>query len=408
MKSEIRLFAALGPGDIVGAHRSQLAGKEINVTSIAFSEQLFAYCHLRQIETLAISSNERIDQLSDGCIAMENRAKPLRHRGGIQFHLSLILYSLYLAVRARRFRADIAIVDSGTTHHFALVLFALLGIPVAINLHNVLWPAGFPPQGIVHRAVRFLNGLLFRYVAAGAIGVSPECERQILSESRRRTPFFQYRCQFGIRGFQLSKPYVDGAFRIAFVGRAEASKGILDIARMAADLKTHATTKVIFDICGEGPALPALKQLVERDGLADELIIHGHLKRDALLEVYSHCHAVIVPTRSSFTEGMPQVCAEAVLTGIPVITSQVANAFDVIGDAAIRAETDDAASYVRAIQSLIQDPELYRRARSECSKVAPQFLDRAQSYPAALDRLLERVLAQPALSDYTVVFSKIE
>ncbi len=407
MKDGIRLFAALGPGDIVGAHRLQLAGKEINVTSIAFSEQLFAYCHLRQIETLAISSNERIDQLSDGCITMENRARPLRHRGGVQFHLSLILYSLYLALRARRFRADIAIVDSGTTHHFALALFAMLGIPVVINLHNVFWPAGYPPQGIVQRMIRCLNGLFFRYVATGAIGVSPECERQILSESRHRMPFFQYRCQFS-RGFQLSKPYVDGAFRIAFVGRAEASKGILDIARMAVDLKTHASAKVIFDICGEGPALPALKELVQKDGLTDEVIIHGHLERDALLDVYSHCNAVIVPTRSSFTEGMPQVCAEAVLSGIPVIASQVANAFDVIGDAAIRAETDDVASYVRAIRSLIQDPDLYRRSRSECPKVAPQFLDRAQSYPAALDRLLARILAQPALSDYTAIFSRIE
>ena len=157
-----------------------------------------------------------------------------------------------------------------------------------------------------------------------------------------------------------------------------------------------------------GPALPALKELVQNDGLTDEVIIHGHLKRGALLDVYSHCHAVIVPTRSSFTEGMPQVCAEAVLSGIPVIASQVANAFDVIGDAAIRAETDDVASYVRAIRSLIQDPELYRRSRSECPKVAPQFLDRAQSYPAALDRLLVRVLAQPALSDYTAIFRRIE
>jgi glycogen synthase len=125
-----------------------------------------------------------------------------------------------------------------------------------------------------------------------------------------------------------------------------------------------------------------------------------------LLNVYSHCHAVIVPTRSSFIEGMPQVCAEAVLSGIPVITSQVANAFDVIGGAAIRAQTDDVASYVRAIRSLIQDPELYRRSRSECPKVAPQFLDRAQSYPADLDRLLTRVLAQPVVSDYTAIFQR--
>jgi hypothetical protein len=39
MSDGLRLFVALGPGDIVGARRSQLAGKAINETSIAFSEQ---------------------------------------------------------------------------------------------------------------------------------------------------------------------------------------------------------------------------------------------------------------------------------------------------------------------------------------------------------------------------------
>jgi glycogen(starch) synthase len=112
MSDELRLFVALGPGDIVGARRSQLAGKAISETSVAFSEQLFAYCRLRNIKTLAISSNSRIDQLEEGAVTIENRAKPLRGRGGIQFHLSLILYGLYLAARARRFRADVAVIDS--------------------------------------------------------------------------------------------------------------------------------------------------------------------------------------------------------------------------------------------------------------------------------------------------------
>lgn len=407
MSDELRLFVALGPGDIVGARRSQLAGKAINETSVAFSEQLFAYCRLRNIQILAISSNSRIDQLEEGAITIENRAKPFRDRGGIRFHLSLILYGLYLAVRARRFQANVAVIDSGTTHYFALAFFRALGIPVVTNLHNVLWPRGFPPQGKLHRTIRFLNSLFFRYVAAGAIGVSPECERQILCESRGRMPFFQYRCQFRPHGFRLSEPDKTGVFRIAFVGRAEANKGILDIPRMAADLRTRSPVKVVFDVCGDGPALPELKDIVRQEGLADEVFVHGRLERDALLDVYARCHAVIVPTRSTFTEGMPQVCAEAVLSGIPVVTSEVANAFDVIGGATIQAGADDVASYVSAILSLIKDRALYEKLQSECPKLALQFLDRSQSYPAALDRLLEPVAGQRRLSGYTEVFSQI-
>jgi len=407
MKGELRLFAALGPGDIVGAYRAQLAGSTINETSIAFSEQLFSYCRLRNIKTLAISSNGTLDQLDDDCISVENRAKLFRGRGGIRFHLSLLVYGLYLAIRARRFRASVAVIDSGTTHYFALVFFRALGIPVVVNLHNVLWPRGFPPQAKLQRAIRFLNSLFFRYVAAGAIGVSPECERQVVSESCGRVPFFQYRCQFKNEGFRTPQPHKPEVFRIAFVGRAEANKGVLDIPRIANILQARSPARVIFEICGDGPALGELKRIVRDERLEDEIIIHGRLERTALLDVYARSNAVIVPTRSNFTEGMPQVCAEAVLSGIPTITNEVTNAFDVIGPATIQAMTDDVESYAEAIMKLLESRPLYDQLLSECPKLAPQFLDRSQSYPAALDRLLELIIGERQLSDYSQIFETI-
>lgn len=407
MRTPLRLFVALGPGDIVGARRSQLAGKAINETSIAFSEQLFGYCRLRNIQTLAISSNSRGDKLEERSIIIENRAKPFRDRGGVWFHLSLILYALYLAIRARRFRAHVAVIDSGTTHYFALFFFRALGIPVAVNLHNVLWPRGFPPRDKSHRAVRFLNSLFFKYIAAGAIGVSPECERQIVAEFAGNMPFSQYRCQFKRAGFRSPEARTAGVFRIAFVGRAESNKGILDIPQLVHDLRIRTQAKVIFEICGDGPALPDLKNIIRREKLDDDVIVHGRLERDALLDVYARSQAVIVPTRSNFTEGMPQVCAEAVLTGLPVITNEVTNAFDVIGPATVHAITDDIPSYVNAILSLIENPLLYERLHARCPTLALQFLDRSQSYPAALDRLLESVTGQRQLSCYTEVFCEI-
>lgn len=407
MTQALRLFTALGPGDIVSARQKQLAGEAVNETSIAFSEQLFAYCRQQKIQTLAISSNARTDRFEDGHIAMENRPKPLRNRGGLAFHLSQVLYGAYLAMRARRYRADIAIIDSGSTHYFALVLFRLFRIPVAVNLHNVLWPVGFPPRGRIARTIRSLNRLFFRHAAAGGIGVSPECERQVLFEADNRIPFFQYRAQFKRNGFRLAQPYHGGAFRLAFVGRAEENKGLLDLARMAAILKTRAPADVVFHVCGDGPALPELRQIVARQGMTDTIVVHGRLERDALLDVYAQSHAVIVPTRSNFTEGMPQVCAEAMLSGLPVITSQVANAFDVIGEATLRAETDDIQSYVDAIVRMMEDAALYESLRANCDRLSLQFLDRAQSYPAAVDRLLSTVAGNDPTDQYDGIFEKI-
>ena len=97
----MKLFSALGPGDIVAAHRAQMSGKVIvSETSIIFSGQLIEYCRERNIETLAISSNPRVDELSDGIIHLENRPRRWRAAGGIRFHLSKISYAGYLAWRA--------------------------------------------------------------------------------------------------------------------------------------------------------------------------------------------------------------------------------------------------------------------------------------------------------------------
>jgi glycosyltransferase involved in cell wall biosynthesis len=400
----LRLFAALGPGDIVGARQSKIKGMPIKETSIAFSEQLFSYCRKRGVKTLAISSNSRIDQLKDGDIILENRPKAMLG-GGIRFHVSQITYAFYLAARAHRFGADIALVDSGTTHYFALAIFRLLGIPVVVNLHNVLWPCGFPPAGVVARIVRTLNQLFFRYVAAGAIGVSPECKRQMLSESAGRIPFCEYRCQFELDGFKLSSPYKAGPFRIIFVGRVEINKGVFDVLEMAKALRTQSPVPVIFDLCGDGTALPALRTAIHQNGLTDSVTAHGRLERERLLQFYATSHAAIIPTRSNFTEGMPQVCAEAMLSNLPVITSQVANAFDVIGPATVAAETDNIESYVTSILSLVENQELYAKLRAECPRLSLQFLDRSKSFPAALDEVLCSRLPLPRLNNYDQLFA---
>jgi len=408
MMETLRLFAALGPGDIVRARRNRAAGLAVSETSIAFSEQLFAYCRHTQIKILAISSHEKPDRLEEENLTLENRPKPFRGRGGLMFHLSQIVYAADLAFRAWYFGAELAIIDSGTTHYFALTLFRLLGIPVAVNLHNVLWPRGYPPKGMVGKSIRNLNQVFFRYAAVGAIGVSPECEAQVLLESRGAVPFFQYRCQFDSVGFQPADRYRGGTFRIAFVGRAEQSKGLLDVAEIASALRNRSSVKVVFEVCGDGPALPRLMEVVKRRQLDETVLIRGRLERGALLQVYARSHAVIVPTRSNFTEGMPQVCAEAVLSDLPVITSQVANAFDVIGASTLRSETDDVQSYVTSIMSLIEDRSLYQRLRTECGSLSLQFLDRSRSYPAAVDRLIGAIFGRALLADYAGLFGEAD
>ena len=150
------------------------------------------------------------------------------------------------------------------------------------------------------------------------------------------------------------------------------NKGLLDIPKIAKELNERSSVPVIFQVCGDGSALAELRETIERQGLQDVVIAHGRLERGRLLEIYADSHAAIVPTRSNFTEGMPQVCAEAVLSDLPVITSKVANAFDVIGPATVPAETDDFESFGVALLSLIEKPVIYAKTRSACAELSRQ------------------------------------
>lgn len=57
-------------------------------------------------------------------------------------------------------------------------------------------------------------------------------------------------------------------------------------------------------------------------------------------------------TRRDFCEGMPLVCAEAMLSGKPVVTSRLSNALPVIGDTILEAQPEDIKSYAHAVRRL--------------------------------------------------------
>src|ERR1700692_329719 len=221
----MRLFAALGPGDIVAAQRKQLAGTDItHVTSIFFSGQLFEYCRHRGIDALFTGINPNIDELVTPKITLRNVPRIWERAGGWRFHMSRMVYAVYLAWMARKFRADFALIDSGSAHFFALAVFKLVGIPVAINFHNVRWAQGFESCGRLNRVMRALDSWFFRYVAVGATGCSPECGTQARSYGANHLPYFGWCGQFATGGFSTGNPGPRDPLRLVFAGRIGAQK----------------------------------------------------------------------------------------------------------------------------------------------------------------------------------------
>ncbi|MGH7291819.1 MAG: glycosyltransferase, partial [Myxococcota bacterium] len=294
-----------------------------------------------------------------------------------------------LLLSAIRFRATHALIDSGTTHWFGLWLFRLFRIEVVPNFHNVYWPAGHEPQGRAKRAVMWLDGLFFRHGVRKVLGVSPECGRQASLLARGTTTFFDYRAQF-VRGDfgVLSRPVLSWPMRVVFAGRVEENKGVFDILAICEALEARAPGRFVFDICGGGGAFDALLAEVERRRLGGRVVLHGKLIRPELLKVYGASHLVIVPTRSTFCEGLPMVCAEAVIAGRPVLTSRLSNAIEALRGALIEAREDDPLDYAAKIEALGADPQAHARLVAQTGRVSAQFTDPHFGLSSALERCL--------------------
>jgi glycosyltransferase involved in cell wall biosynthesis len=390
----LRILYAIGPGDVVRSYRHWRGGEQLlSETSQTYSSQFFEFCRRAGHTGYAVSSHGEAARVEDGSMTVENRPKRMMG-AGMRFHAAQARYALSLVGTALRWRADVVVVDSGTTHWALLALLKPFRVRVIGCLHNVIWPAGYPPRGFVKRAVLRTDAWFWGRVADGVLAVSPECERQVRQLAPRfARPAVQYRAQYRAGDFAGAPPPPADAspFRVMFAGRVERNKGVLDIVEMARQLERAGPGRVTFDICGTGQADDALAAAVRDAGLEAVVRIRGRLDRPDLLAAYGASHLVIVPTRSDFIEGFAMVCAEAMLCGRPVVTSPVVPAAEVLADATLLARTDDPASHVQAIERVLADPALYERLVAACPALARPFLDPEEALGAALDRLFARI-----------------
>ena len=161
--------------------------------------------------------------------------------------------------------------------------------------------------------------------------------------------------------------------RILYASRLEENKGIYDLLEIAKRLQ-----HVQFAICGDGPAFHDVK--------GPNIVRYGRLKRDELIRKYREAHLVIVPTRSTFTEGFCMVVAEALRMLRPVITNEVVPAARLFKQAVVLAQTDSVDSYVDVITQMTA--ERHQALVDAARKLRPVILDDSTSFYAQLRQVI--------------------
>lgn len=381
-----------GPANLIAAHRSwRTKVHEPTEVSVTFSSQIEEVCESLNIPALMISIRSPAESMEDGLFRIEHRAKP--DLVGWRYHLGELRYFFGLLRAAREFKATHALVDSGAAQFFWFALFKLAGIRVVPVLHNTLWPTGFYPQRSVHRALLWLDKMLFwKKVPVALISVSPECERQVL----RLVPDAKYerlqaRAQFRLDYFQ-SIPAADypeqGRFNVLFIGRVEEEKGVFDIVEMAACAESRSPGRVYWRICGTGSALEEVRRRVAARGLQHTVELVGWVSLEQLADIYAQTHCCIVPTRSSFTEALAMTAVEAVLAHRPLVSNPVVPATEILRPACLLGKTNDYQSHVDAVLMLAHDRALYERLQAACDSLAEEFTNPSHSLGAKVRQAL--------------------
>ena len=178
---------------------------------------------------------------------------------------------------------------------------------------------------------------------------------------------------------------------LVYVGRVAFEKNIEFLLRVVHVLKRTTHPDVMLIVAGEGPAKNRLRRQGSALGLESNLRFVGYLARGADLSSCYQAGDVFVFASPTETQGL--VLLEAMSLGVPVVSTAVMGARDIlaVGRGALIAE-EDILHFAAQVRRLLDDAELRRRLGEEGRVYAGQWTARgpAQALLAFYQDLLDQ------------------
>jgi len=109
-------------------------------------------------------------------------------------------------------------------------------------------------------------------------------------------------------------------------------------------------------------AATELRRLAAAASMPGLVVCLGAVREDCLIGLYREAAALVYPSRY---EGFGLPVLEAMACGTPVIASRAASIPEVLGDAGILLDPDDASGWTRAMMSVLSNGDLRVRLRAE-------------------------------------------
>jgi glycosyltransferase involved in cell wall biosynthesis len=181
--------------------------------------------------------------------------------------------------------------------------------------------------------------------------------------------------------FSVARKQEHEGFRVMTCGSLEEYKGIHYLLDAIAVLAQRGIN-VSCDVAGGGPQRAFLEKRAAELGISARVTFHGYIDHDQLSGLYGTADIFVLPSivlgRYGKQDVIPNVLAEAMATGLPVIGSNISGVPELIDDGVdgILVEQRDSAGLADAIARLHGDAGLAARIGSAARKKVEDIWDR--------------------------------
>lgn len=161
---------------------------------------------------------------------------------------------------------------------------------------------------------------------------------------------------------------------ILFVGRLEDLKGPHDLINAFAQVrKGNKDLDSTLRFVGDGPARSSLEKQVEELGLRDFVSFEGYAPPDTVSEFLQKTAVFCLP---SYAEGVPVSLMEAMVHGVPVVSTRVGGISELIvdGESGLLISPGDVSQLSAALEELLSDAALQSKmGAAGIEKVSSEF-----------------------------------
>ena len=258
------------------------------------------------------------------------------------------------------------------TGKYDLIVAYMTGVPTFVvagaDVPKIAWIHGefFPG-----RNVKGQKQIYDRYDAVAGVSdhVCETFNRVIRSENRAVT-IYNTNDTERIKRLSL-EPYTasNDGWQLVSVGCLEKTKGYDRLIAVCGRLKTDG---VCFHlrILGEGPERKGLQEQIEKLGLADQITLTGYCQNP--FPIVRHADLFVCSSR---TEGLSTAVSEAIILGVPVVSTDVSGAKEILGnnnEYGLVTENSEDGLY-DGVRTILSDEKLLTHYREKASERAAFF-----------------------------------